>query len=115
MTDPSIIVKYFYEKSDNDFEDHKLLCKTHSDRIIICPDFEEKSKYNKICSLNRIINQIKENPKKDILYIPFPTKKSLTKNVVLDSILYNKNGIKYDDINSWFPKEIWIYNAIKNY
>jgi hypothetical protein len=64
--------------------------------------------------LSALIQDIRNNPHKDILAIRFPDKQLVTNNEIVKS-LQNGEGITIinkdkDDI--WYPNEIWIYIPI---
>ena len=98
-----IEVKYFYEKTDEDYEKYNELWTENKDRLIF---IHTNLSYKQ--QLHNIIQEL--NDTKDILAFRFPEITELKQNKIMDDILFGK-GIEYDN-KTWYPKEIWIYCPI---
>ena len=96
-------LKFFYEKTDANYEEYNKLWDENRERFIFLHTNLPLSK-QKIC----IINDISDN--KDILAVRFPTNKCLKTNKIIQNIILG-NGFVYDN-NIWYPKEVWIYNPL---
>jgi len=101
-----IEVKYFYEKTDKDYETYNKLWDENKERIIF---LGTHLPYNK--QIDDIINQLNNN-NKDILAIRFPLINEIKNNKIIDNILLG-NGFIYKSNKVWYPKEIWIYNPFE--
>jgi hypothetical protein len=96
-------VKYFHEKTTQDFETYNKLWDENRERIVyIEPDLPNKQQ------INGIINNFNNN-NKDILAVRFPTLNEIKRNKIIDDILLGK-GLRYESDKVWYPREIWIYN-----
>ena len=95
-------LKYFYEKTDANYEEYNKLWEENIERIVFLHINLPLSKQT-----SSIINDITDN--KDILAIRFPTNSILKKNKIINNIMLG-NGFIYDDNKIWYPKEVWIYN-----
>ena len=97
-------VKYFYEKTEKDYEIYNKLYNENIGRIIfIQTEFSYKQQ------INNIKNDLNDN--KDILTIRFPLKEEIQKNKIINDILLG-NGIVYENNKVWYPKELWIYSPM---
>lgn len=100
-----IEVKYFHEKSDQDFESYTKLWDENQERFVyLHTNLSNKQQ------INSIINNLNDN--KDILAIRFPTINEVKRNKIINDILLRK-GFRYENDKVWYPKEMWIYNPIK--
>jgi hypothetical protein len=95
-------LKYFYEKTDANYEEYNKLWEENIERIVFLHKNLPLSKQT-----SSIINDITDN--KDILAIRFPNNSILKKNKIINNIMLGK-GFIYDDNKIWYPKEVWIYN-----
>jgi hypothetical protein len=100
-----IEIKYFYEKTDEDYEKYQKLIDENKYRMIF---LHIELSYKK--QLDAFINDI--DLSKDILFIHFPKKKTLTTNKIIKDIMLG-HGFKYNANDVWYPKEVWIYNPSK--
>jgi hypothetical protein len=96
--------KYFYEKTDTNYEEYNKLWDKNKERIIFLHTNYPLSK-----QVSSIINDITIN--KDILAVRFPPDNFIKNNTVINSIMLGK-GFVYDTNKIWYPKEVWIYNPI---
>ena len=97
-------LKYFYEKTDANYEEYNKLWDENIERLIFLHTNLSLSK-----QISSIIDDISVN--KDILAIRFPTNSILKKNTIINNIMLG-NGFIYDDNKIWYPKEVWIYNPL---
>ena len=97
-------LKYFYEKTDANYEEYNKLWEENIERIVFLHINLPLSK-----QISSIIDDISVN--KDILAIRFPTNSILKKNKIINNIMLG-NGFIYDDNKIWYPKEVWIYNLL---
>lgn len=100
-----MIVKYFYERTDDDYKNYILEWDTCRDRLIFLHintdhDYQIKS----------IEEQFNIN-KGDILAIRFPTYNEINTNIIINNVISGK-GVCYSNNKIWYPKEIWIYNPV---
>jgi hypothetical protein len=98
-------LKYFYEKNKTNYEEYNKLWNENIDRIIFLHTNLPLSKQMSI-----LANDITEN--KEILSIRFPTNNILKNNKIINNIILGK-GFIYENNKIWYPKEIWIYNPLK--
>ena len=96
-----VLVKYFYEKTDNDYLEYNNLYDLNFKRIVFFSHNLEV-KYHK----TNIESQIDED--KDILSVRFISDINLKNNKIITNILLG-NGFVYDNNKIWYPKEVWIY------
>ncbi len=99
-----IEVKYFHEKTLQDYEIYKKLWDENNERFIflhINLSFHQQ--------MDNIISELHDN--KDILAIRFPLANEINKNKIINDILLG-NGFRYETNKVWYPKEIWIYNRM---
>ena len=96
-----VTVKYFNEKSEQDYETYIKLWEEHNQRIVF---LDTKLTHHQ--QKRFIINDLDDN--KDILAIRFPRMNEINKNKIINDILLG-NGFHYDNKN-WCPNEIWIYS-----
>ena len=96
--------KYFYEKTDTNYNEYKRLWDENRERIIFLHHDLPLSKQT-----SSIINDITDN--KDILAIRLCSYRTITHNIILNNIMSGR-GFIYNDNKIWYPKEVWIYNPI---
>ena len=96
--------KYFYEKTDTNYDEYNKLWNENIERIIFLQDDLSLSKQK-----SSIIKDITDN--KDILAIRFCTYRTITHNIIINNIMLGR-GFIYADNKIWYPKEVWIYNPI---
>lgn len=99
-------VKYFHEKTDEDFETYDKLWEENRDRMI----FLQKDLSNKQ-RISDIVQNLNDN--KDILAVRFPTIQWMKRNKIMNDILLGK-GFEYENDKVWYPKELWIYSPIQH-
>ena len=94
--------KYFYEKSDANYEEYDKQWSENADKMIFL---------HQNLSLSQQITSIKNDIScnKNILAIRFPSTCFLKKNKIINNIIAGK-GFIYDNNQVWHPKEVWIYN-----
>ncbi len=97
-----VILKYFYEKTDTNYDEYNKLWDENIERMVFLHHNLPLSK-----QMSSIIKDITAN--KDILAIRFPSHRTIKQNKIIDNII-SGNGIIYDDNKLWFPKEVWIYS-----
>ena len=97
-----VILKYFYEKTDTNYDEYNKLWDENIERMIFLHHNLPLSK-----QMSSIINDIIDN--KDILAIRFPSHRTIKQNKIINNII-SGNGFIYDDNKIWFPKEVWIYS-----
>jgi hypothetical protein len=95
--------KFFYEKTDTNYDEYNKLWNEKLDRMIFLPHDLPLSKQT-----SSIINDITNN--KDILAIRFCSYRTITHNIIVNNIMLGRGFIYSDKI--WYPKEVWIYNPI---
>jgi hypothetical protein len=97
-----LVVKYFHEKTDQDYETYNKLWDENKERFIFLhTNLSTKQQ------INNIINNLDDN--KDILAIRFPQINAISSNKIINGILLG-NGIRHKNNKIWYPKEIWIYS-----
>ena len=97
-----MIVKYFYERTDEDFEEYNKIWEEKRENII----FLHKNLSIKN-QLKCIIEDITDE--KNILAVRFISQKDFKKNNIINDIILGI-GIKYQNNKLWLPLEVWIYN-----
>ena len=97
-------LKYFYEKTDTNYDEYNKLWDENIERMIFLQNDLPLSKQTNI-----IIKDITDN--KDILAIRFPSYRTITHNIIINNIMLGR-GFMYGDNKVWYPKEVWIYNPI---
>ena len=97
-------LKFFYEKTDTNYDEYNKLWNKNIDRMIFLHDNLPLSKQT-----SSIINDITDN--KDILAIRFCSYRTIKHNIILNNIMLGR-GFIYNDNKIWNPKEVWIYNPI---
>ena len=97
-----VILKYFYEKTDTNYDEYNKLWDENIERMVFLHHNLPLSK-----QMSSIINDITDN--KDILAIRFPSHRTIKQNKIIKNII-SGNGFIYDDNKIWFPKEVWIYS-----
>ena len=102
-----INVKYFFEKTNEDYKLYNSLWESNLNRLIILS--MDNNQKNQIKNLIEELTTKNKNNEKDIILIQFPTKQELFESPVLDKLLVRGESITYGD-NNWRPSEIWIYN-----
>ena len=95
--------KFFYEKTDANYNEYNKLWDENIDRMIFLPHELPLSKQT-----SNIINDITDN--KDILAIRFCSYRTITHNIIVNNIMLGRGFIYAGKI--WNPKEVWIYNPI---
>jgi len=96
-----IITRYFIEKTDSDYENHKRTWEENKHRMVFLQMNLPRTR--------QIITEITED--KDILAVRFPLERQINNNFYLKNIRYG-NGIPYND-TVWLPNEIWIYSMMR--
>ena len=96
--------KYFYEKTDANYDEYNKLWDENKERIIFLQYDLPLSKQK-----SSIIKEITDN--KDILAIRFCFYRTITHNIIINNIMLGR-GFIYADNKIWYPKEVWIYNPI---
>lgn len=94
--------KFFYEKTDKNYDEYNKLWNENIERILFLPHDLPLSKQR-----SSIINDITDNT--DILAIRFCYHRTITHNIIVNNIMLGR-GFNYDDNKIWYPKEVWIYN-----
>jgi len=97
-----VILKYFYEKTDTQYDEYYKLWHENIERMVFLNPILPLSK-----QMSCIINDITDN--KDILAIRFPSYRTIKQNKIINNIM-SGNGIIYADNKIWLPKEVWIYS-----
>jgi hypothetical protein len=96
--------KYFYEKTDKNYDEYKKLWGANIERMIFLHHELPLSKQT-----SSIIKDITDN--KDILAIRFCSYRTITHNIIINNIMLGR-GFVYANNKIWYPKEVWIYNPI---
>jgi len=99
-------VKYFYEKTDQDYEMYGKLWDENRERFVFLGNVIGGSAPKQ--QRGMMIQQL--TPNKDILAIRFPKMNWIHKNKIINDILLGR-GFIYKT-QTWYPKEIWIYNPM---
>jgi len=100
-----VTIKYFYEKTTEDYETYQKLWDENRDRILFLQtDMPYANQMSVLC------NEMDEN--KDIIGICFPSSYELKTNKILNEII-SGNGINIGN-KIWWPKEIWIYQPLND-
>ena len=97
-----LTVRYFFERSDADYEDYKKPWEENQYRMVFFQHVLGSSNQSKICSQHI-------TDAKDILAVRFESHKRLKKNLILNDILQG-NGFVVSENKIWYPKEVWIYH-----
>jgi hypothetical protein len=97
-------IKYFYEKTDEDYETYNKLWNENKARFIFLHTNLSAKK-----QITSIFNDLDTD--KDILAVRFTETKEIKRNKIINDILLG-NGIRHNN-TVWYPKEIWIYSPIK--
>ena len=97
-------IKYFYEKSDNDYEKYNKLWSENEYRIIYLHTNLPLSK-----QISNIVNEL--NFHKDILAVRFPSDIFIRNNTIISNVILGK-GFACENGTIWYPKEVWIYSPI---
>jgi hypothetical protein len=100
-----ICIRYFFEKTDNDYQKYNTQWDENLRRIIFLETDMPETK-----QITLLQQDIQNNQDKDILAIRFPNKDIVNKNEIIKRII-NGEGIAYNN-GFWFPNEIWIYNPL---
>jgi hypothetical protein len=98
--------KYFYEKTDTNYDEYKKLWGENRERMIILQHDLSLS-----TQTTSIIKEITDN--KDILAIHSGSYRTITHNVIVNNIMLGR-GFIYANNKVWYPKEVWVYNPINN-
>jgi hypothetical protein len=96
--------KFFYEKTDTNYDEYKKLWLENIDRMIFLHHTLPSSK-----QASSIISDITDN--KDILAIQLCSYRTITHNIIINNIMLGR-GFIYSNNKIWYPKEVWIYNPI---
>ena len=97
-------IRYFKEKTDEDYQKYNIQWDANRDRII----FLHKELSTKK-QMDTLLIDIQTAPTKDIFAIRFLNpNKNIFNNEIIKKILSGE-GITYNN-GSWLPSEIWIYN-----
>ena len=99
-------VKYFYEKTDQDYEMYDRLWDENRERFVFHGNVMGGSTPKQ--QRGMMIQQL--TPNKDILAIRYPKMNWIHKNKIINDILLGR-GFIYKT-QTWYPKEIWIYNPM---
>ena len=100
-----IPIRYFKEKTDEDYKQYAIEWDNNKHRMIFLQN--QLSTHKK--QLDSLLYDLQSNPTNDILAIRFLNpNKNIFKNDIVEKIL-SGNGIPYNN-GVWFPAEIWIYN-----
>jgi len=100
----TMTIRYFYETQDDDYQCCIAQWNDNDSRMIFLGIGLPEER-----QLSALIQDIRNNPHKDILAIRFSDKQVVTNNDIVKQ-LQNGEGITIidkDDI--WYPNEIWIY------
>lgn len=97
-----INVVYFYPRNNDECFKYMDLWESNKQRTVIF-----RSNLRTEHQLENIQRNI--GPDKDIFAIRPMTMKRIQTNPIIKSVLEGK-GIKYGDGQTWFPKQVWIYN-----
>jgi hypothetical protein len=97
-----VILKYFYEHTDADYNKYNAIWDENIDRMIFLHHRLPLSD-----QISCIIHEITDN--KDILAIRFPSYRIIEQNKIVNNIISGK-GFIYTDNQVWSPKEVWIYS-----
>ena len=91
-----IEVKYFHEKTDQDYDKYNKLWDENIERIIFLQtNFSNKKQ------ISNIISDLNDN--KAILAFRFPLIKKIQQNKIINDILLGK-GFIYENNKVWYPK-----------
>lgn len=97
-----MIIKYFYEKSDEDYEEYQKIWDENRDRMIFLNlSLKERIDILKHECQNKL-------DKVDIISIRWPNRGFEDDNLFKQ--LKSGKGFEYERNKTWFPKEIWVYN-----
>jgi len=100
-----VTIKYFYEKTTEDYETHQKIWDENRDRILF---LQTDMPYAKQTSV--LCNEMDDG--KDILGIRFPSSHEVKTNKVLNEII-SGNGINI--VNKiWWPKEVCVYQPVND-
>ena len=96
-----VTIKHFYETTQEDSINFQILWSENENRMIYLPIHLNETQQSTYVSRSLITN-----PNKDILAVKMPS--FIERNSIFRQI---KNGIGFDYNNgeSWYPSEIWIY------
>lgn len=111
-----VIVKFFYERSDEEYRVNNLLWDENRSRMIPYKSYKKLAAGNKKRELRYLSHfkeliayNIEESPiKPTIMAIRFQHSNIFTDDEIVSSILRG-NGIPYGCGDVWLPEEIWIY------
>lgn len=96
--------KFFYEKTDANYDEYKKLLDENIERIILLHHDLPLSKQT-----SSIVNDMTND--KDILVIHSGSHRTITHNIIVNNIMLGR-GFIYAGGKIWYPKEVWIYNLI---
>jgi hypothetical protein len=94
--------KFFYEKSDTDYEEYNKLWNENKERFIFLLMNLSLSQQMSIINDNM-------NNNKNILAVRFPSINDIQHSKIINNILLGK-GIIYDNDKIWYPIEVWLYS-----
>uniref|UniRef100_A0A6C0I535 Uncharacterized protein n=1 Tax=viral metagenome TaxID=1070528 RepID=A0A6C0I535_9ZZZZ len=95
-------IRYFFEKKEDDYLQYLAEWNENDSRIIYLGVGLSDAK-----QMNTLLEDIQNNPNKDILAIRYPDKHRVTTNAILTMLQYGEGIVCSHDV--WFPKEVWIY------
>jgi hypothetical protein len=101
-----VTIKYFHEKSQEDFDHYNKLWDENVERFIFLQI--NLTVKQQIHTIYRNIDD-----EKDILAIRFPDIHTIQRNSIFRDVILGK-GITYDMDKIWYPKEVWVYNVCSN-
>uniref|UniRef100_A0A6C0AZD5 Uncharacterized protein n=1 Tax=viral metagenome TaxID=1070528 RepID=A0A6C0AZD5_9ZZZZ len=100
-----MLVRYFFEKSDEGYQQYIAQWNEYDSRMIFLGIGLSETK-----QMTTLLEDIQNNPNKDILAIRFPDKEAVVNNDILKKLQLGE-GITHAD-GVWYPNEIWIYNPL---
>lgn len=95
-------IKYFHEKTDQDYVEYNKLWDENKERFIFLHTNLPANQ-----QMNIIMNHLDAN--KDILAVRFPQNNKIKRNKIINDIMLG-HGVRYENDKIWYPKEIWIYS-----
>ena len=104
---PTVVVKFFRDVKEDD-EKFEKLWNENKHRMIHFEIWNTKWAHTLINY--RLKEELKDSPDKDILPIKYVSRAQLSRNKILNRIIYEGIGINYDEDKVWYPKEIWVMN-----
>ena len=98
-----VTIKHFYEITQDDSINYQVLWSENEHRMIYLPIHLNETQQSLYVSRTLISNS---NSKKDILAIKMPT--FIERNSIFRQI-QNGLGFSYNNGDTWYPSEVWIY------